>query len=199
MAGNETAAVDVAEIRGGGGLPREHERDDEVDESSLPQTDPLTGLARRLLLLDRLEKALAFRRTQGGHVVLFHIELNNFSYVHDQLGTQASNAILKEISRRLLSLLRSEDTVGRIGQSELVVAVSLPDESMVALLSGRLQAAFEDAVVLADREVHMWTTLVSIDAQGEELAEDLLTRLELQVRHQTSASSSPWSRSLGDR
>jgi diguanylate cyclase (GGDEF)-like protein len=182
MADSEVAPVPVDVATGRTGAHAMREAVDDVDERSLPQTDPLTGLARRALLLDRLDKALARRHMEGGHVVVFHIELNNFGYVHDQLGTQSSNAILREISRRLVSLLRSEDTVGRIGDSELVIAVSLPEESLIEILSGRIGAAFEDAVVLHDREVTMWTTLVSLDAKDVESAEDLLARLELKVR-----------------
>ena len=168
-------------------------------ESTSDLTDPLTGLAKRLLLLDRLGKAQDRRRVHGGHVVAFHIELNNFSFVHDQLGTSASNAILQEISHRLLSLLRSEDMVGRVGPSELVVAVSLPDQSAAAHLTERLQAAFESDIVLNDREVHMWATLVSVDALDDESAEDILYRLNEVARLKTAGRSPAWPVSLEGR
>jgi diguanylate cyclase (GGDEF)-like protein len=168
-------------------------------ETSLPPTDPLTGLARRLMLLDRLDKALARRQLHGGNVVVIHIELNNFGFVHDQLGANAANSILKEISRRLLSHLRNEDTVGRVGPSELVVAVSLPNDAAVTPLTERLQAAFESEFVLPDHAVHMWATFGSVDALDSENAEELLDRLEQAVRLKTSGTPSAWSLSLDGR
>jgi diguanylate cyclase (GGDEF)-like protein len=162
-------------------------------------TDPFTGLANRPLLVDRLEQALVRLRTLGGHVVVFHIELNNLNYVDDQLGSPAANAILQEISHRLLSLLRSEDTVSRVGRSELVAAVSLQAEGTVKLLEGRIEAAFESKIALADREVHMWVTLHSVQAQSGESAEDLLDRLEQMARLEASGTSRAWSLTLNGR
>jgi diguanylate cyclase (GGDEF)-like protein len=169
------------------------------DEVAPANIDRLTGLANRQLLLNRLDQALQRRHTLGGHVVVFHVELNNLSYVDDQLGTPAANAILQEISHRLLSLLRSEDTVSRVGHSELVVAVSLQGEGPIGLLEARIEAAFESKIALADREVHMWVTLHSVEAQTAESAEALLKRLEQMTRLESSGTSRAWSLTLGAR
>ena len=155
--------------------------------------DPLTGLANRTLLLSRLEQALLRHRTLDNHVVAFHIELNNLNFVDSQLGTPVANAILQEISHRLLSVLRSEDTVARVGPSELVVAVSLQDETTVGLVAKRIEAAFESQIALADREVHMWVTLHNVEAHMTEGAVDLLDRLERSAQLETSGTSTSWS------
>jgi diguanylate cyclase (GGDEF)-like protein len=169
------------------------------NETIRPSPDPLTGLPRRLMLLDRLDKALARRQLHGGNVVAIHIQLNNFGFVHDQLGANAANSILKEISRRLLSHLCNEDTVGRVGPSELLVAVSLPDDAAVAPVTERLLVVFESEFILADHAVHMWATLGTVDAQDSENAEELLDRLAQSVRLKTSGTPSAWSLSLDAR
>jgi diguanylate cyclase (GGDEF)-like protein len=169
----------------------------DTNEEAQVRIDPLTGLANRRLLIDRLEHALLRQRTLGGHVVVFHIELNNLSYVDDQLGTAAANATLQEISHRLLSLLRSDDTVARVGHSELIAAVSLQGENTVGLLEERIEAAFESKIAVADREVHMWVTLHSVHAQIPESAETLLARLEQLARLESSGTSRAWSLTLG--
>ena len=87
----------------------------------LSMADPHTGLANQLLLLDRLTQALARRRRHGGEVVVCHIDLDNLGEINLDLGYTTGNTVLCEISRRLTSVLRAEDTVGRVGGSELVV------------------------------------------------------------------------------
>jgi diguanylate cyclase (GGDEF)-like protein len=167
--------------------------------ATVGRTDPGTGLADLPLLLDRLDKALTRRRGADGEVLAIHIELNNLSYVQDQLGEGAANAILKEIAHRLLSHLRNEDTVARVAPSELIVGVSLHDEADVALLTDRLRASVKIPIVLPDRAVHMWTSFTSIEATRTESAADVLKRLDEAIRLQSPGRSPSWARSLKER
>ena len=98
----------------------------------LSMADPHTGLANQLLLLDRLTLALARRRRHGGEVVVCHINLDNLAEINLDLGYTTGNAVLCDASRRLTSVLRAEDTVGRVGGSELVVVITVNDEQAVA-------------------------------------------------------------------
>jgi hypothetical protein len=91
----------------------------------LSMADPHTGLANQLLLLDRLTQALTRRRRHGVEVVVCHIGLDNLAEINVDLGYTTGNAVLCEASRRLVSILRSEDTVGRVGSSELVVVLTV--------------------------------------------------------------------------
>ena len=81
--------------------------------------DPLTGLANRSLMQDRLEHALASRRAWR-HAVLA-IDLDDFKAVNDVFGHGAGDALLTEIARRLESSVRPADTVARMGGDEFVV------------------------------------------------------------------------------
>jgi len=85
----------------------------------LSMADPHTGLANQLLLLDRLTQALVRRRRHGGEVVVCHIDLDNLAEINLDLGYMTGNTVLSEMSRRLTSVLRAEDTIGRVGGSEL--------------------------------------------------------------------------------
>ncbi len=136
------------------------------------------------------------RRESDGPVLAIHIELNNLNYVRDQLGEAAASSILQEISRRLLSLLRNEDTVAHVGLSELVVAVSLRDESAIAVLMDRLHAVFEGPIFLCDRHVHLWASFASVQVENTESATEVLDRLDQTIRQERPGTSTAWSRSL---
>lgn len=86
--------------------------------SYLAQYDPLTALANRALFRDRLAHALAMakRKKQEAGVVL--LGLDRFKSLADTLGSDGSDALLKETADRLKQCMREVDTVARLGGDE---------------------------------------------------------------------------------
>src|SRR5580698_2527956 len=76
-----------------------HGKYDDLWQLSL--SDPQTGLANRLLLLDRLTRELTRRRRHGGCVVVSHIDLGNLKEINDELGYSSGSEVLRGMSRRL--------------------------------------------------------------------------------------------------
>lgn len=85
------------------------------------QYDGLTGLANRVLLLDRLESALARARRGGGRLALLYLDLDRFKQINDSLGHAAGDLILQETGGRLKRIVRDTDTAARVGGDEFVV------------------------------------------------------------------------------
>jgi diguanylate cyclase (GGDEF)-like protein len=148
----------------------------------LSMSDPLTGLANQLLTLDRLTLALARRRRHGGEVVVWHIELDNLVEINAELGYTTGNTVLYEIARRLTSVLRAEDTIGRVGGAELVVVLEVTDEQAVGPLTRRLQHAIDEPVVVGHRAVRLHAAIGVVMAADSESAEDVLTRADHSTR-----------------
>ena len=83
--------------------------------------DPLTGLANRVLLHDRLEQALGTRRRTRQTVALLLLDLDRFKEINDTLGHDVGDEVLMQVAARLLETVRSTDTVARLGGDEFAV------------------------------------------------------------------------------
>jgi diguanylate cyclase (GGDEF)-like protein/PAS domain S-box-containing protein len=83
--------------------------------------DPLTGLANRYLLTDRLNQALTRMGRLPGSLVLFFIDVDHFKVVNDTHGHEVGDRVLVAVARRLEQAARRDDTVARLGGDEFVV------------------------------------------------------------------------------
>ncbi len=85
--------------------------------------DALTGLPNRSLLIDRLEAALGRSTRERRDVGVLYCDLDGFKEVNDSAGHAAGDAVLIEVSERLLGTVREGDTVARLGGDEFVIVV----------------------------------------------------------------------------
>jgi diguanylate cyclase (GGDEF)-like protein len=142
----------------------------------LALADPLTGLANRMLLLDRLNRELTRCQRHGGCVIVSHIDLRNLRNINDELGYTSGNEVLCRVTRRLTSMLRSEDTVSRVGESELVAVMTIDNELAVGPLMRRVQDVLDDPIAVTGRDVRLSASLGTVTARSSESAEQVLAR-----------------------
>ena len=83
--------------------------------------DPLTELANRRLLMDRLKQALATSTRNGSHGAVMFLDLDHFKQLNDTLGHDMGDILLREVARRLKACVREVDSVARLGGDEFVV------------------------------------------------------------------------------
>lgn len=86
--------------------------------------DPLTGLANRALLEERLEQVIHHARMKKEKVGILFLDLDFFKNINDALGHKVGDAILKEVTQRLQNSIRDADIVARFGGDEFVVLLS---------------------------------------------------------------------------
>jgi diguanylate cyclase (GGDEF)-like protein/PAS domain S-box-containing protein len=100
--------------------------------------DALTGLANRLLFRERLNEAV-FRGRRGERCAIMCLDLDHFKSVNDTLGHPVGDALLKEVTQRLLRAVREIDTVARLGGDEFAIVMSGVEHSEnITLLAERL-------------------------------------------------------------
>jgi len=86
--------------------------------------DGLTHLLNRRAIMHRLEKELVVAQAGGGPVSVVMMDLDHFKSVNDTHGHQAGDAVLREIPRRLASVLRENDYPGRYGGEEFLIVLA---------------------------------------------------------------------------
>lgn len=85
--------------------------------------DILTGLPNRTLLLDRLNQSIHHAKRNNQKVIVVFIDLDNFKFINDALGHTIGDSLLRMVAARFTLLLRSSDTLARIGGDEFVIVL----------------------------------------------------------------------------
>jgi diguanylate cyclase (GGDEF)-like protein len=103
--------------------------------------DPLTGLPNRTLFLERLRQALGRARRRGpARVAVLLVDLDGFRAVNHQLGHDAGDRLLVDVSRRIEERLRSADTLARLdGDTFAVLLQDVERDGDVVRVAGRIR------------------------------------------------------------
>jgi diguanylate cyclase (GGDEF)-like protein/PAS domain S-box-containing protein len=102
-------------------------------------TDPLTGVANRTVLMDRLHQGLRRLGRSQGILAVLYLDLDHFKVINDSLGHRVGDDVLLKIAERLTHHLRPADTLARLGGDEFVlVAEGVTDEAAAITLANRI-------------------------------------------------------------
>ena len=111
--------------------------------------DPLTGLANRLLLMDRFEVAMRHARRSHKKFAVLMLDLNKFKSINDTYGHAAGDKVLVAVSQRLVSIVRESDTVARLGGDEFVLIVeSINERAQLESLGRKLMDVVSQDLIL---------------------------------------------------
>ena len=103
--------------------------------------DQLTGLANRALLREHIDAALAHAERTTQPVAMMFLDLDGFKPVNDRLGHTTGDEVLREVARRLRSVVRETDVIGRFGGDEFIVLCPETDDEQASLIAERLREA----------------------------------------------------------
>ncbi|MGO9370179.1 MAG: EAL domain-containing protein [Terriglobales bacterium] len=118
--------------------------------------DALTSLPNRILLQDRLAKALADARRQKYKVALLFLDLDRFKDVNDSLGHSFGDLLLQEVAERLKTWGREQDTIARLGGDEfLIMLTHVKDVPDAAVAAERLMNAMTAEFVIGTHSLNI--------------------------------------------
>jgi diguanylate cyclase (GGDEF)-like protein len=101
--------------------------------------DPLTELANRTLLQQRLEQAIAQAAPAREQFALYFIDLDGFKWVNDAKGHGTGDALLIQVAERLSGCIGPADTIARLGGDEFMLLAPLfTDQQEITDLAGRI-------------------------------------------------------------
>ncbi|HEV7877086.1 putative bifunctional diguanylate cyclase/phosphodiesterase [Bradyrhizobium sp.] len=122
------------------------------EASRLAQTDPLTMLANRRALFNRLHKLFA-----AGHqpFAIACIDLDNFKSVNDTLGHGVGDALLQQVSQRLRANVRHSDIIARTGGDEFTVVLSDVDLDGASAAAAKIIDALAEPYAIGNHELHV--------------------------------------------
>ncbi len=107
--------------------------------------DPLTQLPNRALYQDRVNNALQYAKSDPTmkHAI-FYMDLDKFKMVNDTYGHLVGDKLLKEVGERLTNVVRSTDTVARIGGDEFTAIIfGIKDKAYVDQMASAWLEAIE--------------------------------------------------------
>src|SRR5439155_13873460 len=122
--------------------------------------DVLTGLPNRLLFRDRISVALAHARRARRTVAIMFLDLDHFKLVNDTLGHTVGDGLLQAAAERLVSCVRSEDTVARMGGDEFTILVSdIADTRSAATVAQKVLESISRPIEVDGHELFVTTSI----------------------------------------
>lgn len=208
-------SVDMARILANliGALWRDERLDEDLrEERSRVELsiyhDSATQLPNRVLLVDRLEQAMAQALRTGRPLALLFLDLDDFDRLNEEHGSVVGDQVLHQLGRRLQSRLRDVDTVARWGGDEFAILLTnLKEATDAAKVARKIVRVLEKPLRLGSLQ-HRFKATIGIDVfphvatTTEELmrhADMALYRAKLNGKNRSLFFTSDMNASLGER
>ena len=137
--------------------------------------DALTGLANRVAFVDNLSQALSHVGRRSPGLAVMFIDLDRFKLINDRADHSAGDAVLREVSRRLVAVVRRVDLVARFGGDEFAAFAEVNDESEAVVLAERCRSVLAAPVPIGEAELRLTASVgVVVTGDGSDTSESLL-------------------------
>jgi diguanylate cyclase (GGDEF)-like protein len=151
----------------------------------LATRDPLTKLANRRSLIERLEHAIAHSNRHEEKIALLFLDLDKFKLINDTLGHEVGDELLVQVASRLNAAVRGSDMVARLGGDEFVVLLeALSDTANVSKVAKKIVQSLAQPFSIGSHSV--WTSAsvgISIYPHDGDSARLLMKNADLAMYH----------------
>src|ERR1700688_303989 len=157
----------------------------QVETAYIAQHDAVTNLPNRLVLNDRISQAISLARRRTAATAVMFVDLDRFKHINDSLGHAVGDQLLQSVSTRLVTSVRSSDTVSRQGGDEFVILLSdiaNPDDA--AKCARKILLSLSSPHFIAGQELHIDGSIgISICPSDGADAETLIKNADMAMYH----------------
>ena len=114
----------------------------EIERTS--RTDPLTGIAGRVAILERLRLEAAEARRYAHPLAIVLLDIDDFAAFNHERGLEAGDALLREVALRMRLRVREADALGRLGSDAFLAILPHTDEAGAATFAEALRSRIID-------------------------------------------------------
>jgi len=148
---------------------------------SAARYDPLTGLANRLLFMERTDEALGLALNQGSPCAILFLDLDGFKPVNDTFGHAAGDAVLTEVAHRLRRSVLDGRNVSRLGGDEFALLVEgVENREGVELTARRIVKEIRRPILIGGNRIAVGATVgIAFGPESGQDAESLIHAADL--------------------
>ncbi|MDL5028829.1 diguanylate cyclase [Vibrio sp. TMPB1044] len=150
----------------------------------LAHHDALTGLANRAQLYKVMDDVITSSHYSNQLFAVIYLDLDGFKHVNDNYGHDAGDAILKQVSNRLLSQVRAGDLVARLSGDEFVLIIKQTNKALLVKLAERLLELIGQEVSYKQSSLHVGASLGIHLVDGSERDIDVILRIADEAMYQ---------------
>lgn len=147
--------------------------------------DLLTQLPNRVLFDDRMKQTFAHAHRSGQKFAMLFMDLDRFKLINDTLGHIMGDLVLQQISERILSCLRAEDTLARFGGDEFCLLLpDIPSKESVASVAEKILKAVRQPFSINNHELYLSLSLgIAIYPDAGKTGDALLQSADIAMYH----------------
>ncbi len=135
--------------------------------------DALTGVWNRAAIVDQVRQELSRAGRERTSISIIMADLDHFKKINDTYGHMAGDAVLREATRRMQSVLRIYDQIGRYGGEEFLIILPGCNKSVAFAIADRLRKSIgEEAVNTPEGIIHV-TCSLGVTVVDEAKEEDI--------------------------
>jgi diguanylate cyclase (GGDEF)-like protein len=143
--------------------------------------DSLTALPNRINIMNTIQHALALAKRHQQKCAILFIDLDDFKKINDTAGHSEGDRFLIEVSKRLQSILRESDTLGRLGGDEFIIILeNIASNTQITKIYNRALKSLSTPFI-ADGNPYVVSCSIGISnfPQDGKTAEELIRKADL--------------------
>lgn len=165
-------------------------REHQTRLETIAHYDALTQLPNRVLLGERMQRALAQAQHSDRMVAVAYLDLDGFKAVNDTYGHAMGDQVLQAVAQRMNGALREDCTLSRLGGDEFVILITdLEQTHDTTSMLDRLLSAASQPVPVDALQLSLTASMgVTFYPQAQEVSADQLLRQADQAMYQAKVT-----------